>query len=188
MDQEQNSVNNVELNLPKSQKDLAQLLATVPGVQTREEIYPASSVLNRFQEAQNLMQKISDDTSTMKESDSVSGTTSQQTKSEMKNSQDSGNEQEKQCQKSSHSSTQTPNSNDQKTVHINFKRKICPEPYLLQMLESFKQESMITGNAFNMVLIDLLNLRRLCQAILLARQNGDQLDMEKLVDMLGIIL
>jgi len=182
MDQDQNDVKNVEQNSSEKQKeDLAQLLSKVPGNWTTEKTYQGSNVLNQFQEAQNSLQKISNSTSSTKESDTVSGTTSQQTKSRMTTSKNSGEKPENESQTSSNTSTQ-------KQIYINFKRKICPEAYLLQMLETFKQENMITGNAFHMVLMDLLNLRRLCQAISLARQNGDQLDMEKLVDMLEILL
>jgi len=56
------------------------------------------------------------------------------------------------------------------------------------MQEVFKAENLISGNAFEMVLKDLVNLRRMCEAIVLAKENGDDLDLKKMVDILKIIL
>jgi hypothetical protein len=122
-------------------------------------------------------QKLSENKLNMKDLDSASTPLSQSKESKTQNLESSGEQPEEACKTSSNTS-----------IKINFKRKICPEPYLIQLLETFKQENMITGNAFHMVLSDLLNLRRMCEAIQLARKNGDQNDMNSMVDMLDLIL
>ena len=71
---------------------------------------------------------------------------------------------------------------------INFKKKIIPEHILLELMETYKKESMITGSAFKLVTNDLLNLRKVCELIVKANDNDDIKDMRGMVEILKLVL
>lgn len=183
MDQDPSNVNRAVPNLPPN--DLAKMMEQMPGMWVKDQTIPNTQILEKFQAAQTLLTKKLGISSQTKESQTPSGNLSNQTKLQTPTSEDSG--QPPNSPSKTSSSTSTPNTKSSK-IHINFDRKVCPEAYLLQMQEVFKAENLISGNAFEMVLKDLVNLRRMCEAIVLAKENGDDLDLKKMVDILKIIL
>jgi hypothetical protein len=192
MDPENSNVNvdtnsKVPLNPPKNIPE--QLLSSPNpeiGSTTSQRVFKGSKLLQRFQQDQ-LTKKHAEHISNTKVSDSQSTPTSPQDESKTQNLEEGGPTPEEHSKISSNSSTPTP-TQEQSQVRVKFKKKLIPEAYILKMLETFDDDGIVGGNSFRMVANDLLNLRRLCEAIHLAYKNEDYMDMNQLVSMLGLIL
>jgi len=55
-------------------------------------------------------------------------------------------------------------------------------------METYKDEQIITGNAFRMVTEDLFNLRRMCEAMLEAHEREDVMDLNQMLELLRMLI
>jgi hypothetical protein len=103
-----------------------------------------------------------------KDWDTASMSGSPQNKSTTKKLPNSGEKEEKSSEK----------------LTIEFNRRILQDEYLVKLFDAFEEEKMISGNAFTMVLQDLMKLKQLCYTIMESYREGRHNEVK---DLFGIM-